>query len=162
MLSKNDRITLRNRENAQHSTGPKTPEGKQRSSMNAFKHGLTGQTILLPTETAAALQKFQKEYFDEFRPKGVVERQLTQTIAVLAWALNRASTVEHNVFALGQLRNSHLVDTSDPRVAAAISTAGMASKQVHDLEKYGRYEGRKLKLYGYAMNQLRALQKERR
>ena len=38
---------LINRANAQRSTGPKTEEGKQRSSLNALRHGLTGQTIIL-------------------------------------------------------------------------------------------------------------------
>ena len=35
-----------NRENAQKSTGPKTPEGKAKSSLNAVKCGLTGNTVL--------------------------------------------------------------------------------------------------------------------
>jgi hypothetical protein len=34
-----------NRANAQHSTGPTTPEGKAKSSHNAVKTGLTGRTI---------------------------------------------------------------------------------------------------------------------
>ncbi len=29
-----------NKENAKHSTGPRTDEGKQRTSQNALKHGL--------------------------------------------------------------------------------------------------------------------------
>ena len=32
--------TARNRENATHSTGPKTEAGKQRSCLNAMRHGL--------------------------------------------------------------------------------------------------------------------------
>ncbi|MHC4445109.1 MAG: hypothetical protein ACYTA5_21125 [Planctomycetota bacterium] len=36
-----------NRQNAKKSTGPKTPEGKARSSQNALKHGLLARQILI-------------------------------------------------------------------------------------------------------------------
>jgi hypothetical protein len=45
-----------NRANAQLSTGPSSPEGKAKSSHNALKTGLTGRTILLPTDDVAAYQ----------------------------------------------------------------------------------------------------------
>ena len=38
------------RKNAKHSTGPRTPEGKARSSQNARKHGLFARDTLLPDE----------------------------------------------------------------------------------------------------------------
>jgi hypothetical protein len=37
--------TVANRRNAQKSTGPKTPEGKRKSSLNAVKHGLLSKEI---------------------------------------------------------------------------------------------------------------------
>ena len=37
-----------NRANAQHSTGPKSKEGKARSRVNAFKHGLAVPASLIP------------------------------------------------------------------------------------------------------------------
>ncbi|MGI9069968.1 MAG: hypothetical protein ACR2JB_01230 [Bryobacteraceae bacterium] len=39
-----------NQANAQHSTGPKTPEGKAISCRNSFQHGLTGAFTVLPWE----------------------------------------------------------------------------------------------------------------
>ena len=39
-----------NRRNAQRSTGPKTQSGKQRSSQNAVRHGLTAETVIGPLE----------------------------------------------------------------------------------------------------------------
>jgi hypothetical protein len=36
-----------NAANAQHSTGPRTTEGKDRSSQNASKHGLTAREVVI-------------------------------------------------------------------------------------------------------------------
>ena len=48
-----------NRANAQNSSGPKSPEGKAKSSLNAVKTGLTGRTVLLPGDDAAAYDLFR-------------------------------------------------------------------------------------------------------
>src|SRR5437870_3866487 len=51
----------RNRQNAQKSTGPKTPEGKARSSKNATKHGLTASYAHLPDEPDDLFLSFLKD-----------------------------------------------------------------------------------------------------
>jgi hypothetical protein len=43
--------TVANRLNAQKSTGPKTPEGKRKSSLNAETHGLLSKIILADCDT---------------------------------------------------------------------------------------------------------------
>ncbi len=45
-----DKQFAANRANAKKSTGPKTPEGKNRSRMNGFKHGFTGHATVTTEE----------------------------------------------------------------------------------------------------------------
>ena len=54
---------LANRLNAQKSTGPRTEAGKNKSKINALKHGLRAQElVILPlgeTESGACLKKLE-------------------------------------------------------------------------------------------------------
>src|SRR6266852_3759344 len=96
-----DDRTARNRANAAHSTGPKTEAGKQRSCLNALRHGLTGHTIILPKEDLDAYHDFTDKSFAEFKPKGFLEKQLVPSLADTSWRLNRVAALEHNLIALG-------------------------------------------------------------
>ena len=58
-------LTQRNRMNAQHSTGPRSPEGKARSRLNGFRHGLAASTDLIlsdmsPRKTNALVKNCQE------------------------------------------------------------------------------------------------------
>src|SRR5579862_439171 len=90
-----------NRRNAQRSTGPKTGEGKTRSSRNNLRHGLTGQINILPTEDREAHDGFCAELSDSLNPETPMERQLALSVAEDSWRLNRARAIENNMFALG-------------------------------------------------------------
>jgi len=56
-LSQTSSQTEANRANAQLSTGPKTDTGKARARLNATRHGLTGQVMILSTEELAAYKR---------------------------------------------------------------------------------------------------------
>src|SRR5580700_6511030 len=86
--------TRANRANAAHSTGPRTESGKQRSSLNALRHGLTARTALLPTEDADAYQRHIQQFLDEYAPATPTETQLAHEIANTAWRLNRIPLIE--------------------------------------------------------------------
>ena len=88
-----DRAAI-NRANAEHSTGPRTPEGKARSSHNALRHGLTSRGAVLPCEDPAAYQQHCHQFFDEYQPATPTETQLTQELADTAWRLNRIPALE--------------------------------------------------------------------
>ena len=90
-----------NRANAQHSTGPNTPEGKQRSSLNALRHGLTGQIVVMPGEDLEAYQRRLASYTQAYRPVGPAEEDLVQALADTAWRLNRVAAMETNLLSLG-------------------------------------------------------------
>jgi hypothetical protein len=88
----------RNRLNAESSTGPRTEEGKAVSSKNALKTGLTGRTVLLPSDDAAAFEQHVQAYFDEYEPQGLRERELVQSLAETRWRLNRSFALEAALF----------------------------------------------------------------
>ena len=91
-----------NRANAQHSTGPSSPEGKAKSSHNALKTGLTGRTILLPTDDVAAYEKLVAVVHQKFHPQTDEEKLLAQSIADTEWRLLRIPTLESGLYALGR------------------------------------------------------------
>ena len=56
--------------NGAKSHGPKTEAGRQRSSQNALKHGLTAQTLVLPTEDPDEFNQLLTSCLDQFQPDG--------------------------------------------------------------------------------------------
>ncbi|MBV8867015.1 MAG: hypothetical protein JO210_16585, partial [Acidobacteriaceae bacterium] len=70
-----------NRLNAQRSTGPVSHEGKAISSLNAVKTGLTGRTVLLHSDDAAVYQQHLAAYQNEYKPVGLRETELVQSLA---------------------------------------------------------------------------------
>ncbi len=83
--------------NAQHSTGPKTPDGKQRTSLNALRHGLTSRIVVMPSEDIEAYQRHLESFIAEYQPKGATESHLVQALADTSWRLNRVAALETNV-----------------------------------------------------------------
>ena len=83
-----------NRRNAQSSTGPKTPEGKARSSLNALKHGLTSAQVLAPSESEDEFNAHADSLRDRFAPTDSYESILVDRIIAAAWRLRRALILE--------------------------------------------------------------------
>ena len=83
-----------NRRNAQKSTGPRTTEGKSRSSMNALKSGIDALSEIIPGEDPVALNGLTQEYLDRFRPATPEERSYVDVLIRADWRLRRLAAAE--------------------------------------------------------------------
>ncbi len=79
-----------NRRNARKSTGPKTPQGKMRSRMNALKHGLDAETLILPGESEAEDRDRLHAWAADSPPRDPLEASLLDQAVGLSWRLDRA------------------------------------------------------------------------
>ena len=157
-----ERRNLANRANALHSTGPKTAEGKRRSSLNAVRHGLTGQAVVLAGEDAAAYARLCKRYFDDLQPKAVVEEELVQTLADIAWRRNRLRVIENNLYALGRAENARDRIVHDSKIRAGLVMAEVFTHHARNFATLSMHEQRLSRQYGQALKQLNEAQAVRR
>jgi len=151
-----------NRANSQHSTGPRTPAGKQRSSLNALRHGLTGHVIVLPSEDHAAYDHHTRRLFDDLQPKGALEEQLVQSLSDTSWRINRIAALETNLLALGIHEQSNNIDTAHPEVHTALAMAAAVREQTRALSNLSSHEHRLSRQFERTLKQLREIQAERR
>jgi hypothetical protein len=139
-----------NRANAQHSTGPKTAEGKTRSSLNALRHGLTGQPVVMPTEDLQAYQRHLESFTDEYDPQGATEAHLVQALADTSWRLNRVAALETNLLA-----------AAPGQVEDAIAIVGFLERQSKALASLSMHSQRLSRQFERTVAQLRDLQQTR-
>jgi len=87
---------LASRVNGARSRGPRTDEGKARSSLNALTHGLTARgAIVLPlVERAEDWSAHLAGFVAALRPVGAVEQELVERMAAITWRLRRVERVE--------------------------------------------------------------------
>lgn len=150
-----------NRANARKSTGPRTAEGKKRSSLNATRHGLTGQVAVLPGEDLAAYFHFCSQFRESVSPVGFLEEQLAQSLAELRWRLNRVSQLENAVFSLGFDLHADDISTGHPEAHAALTNAITYLEHGSRIANLSVIASRLSRQYEKEFAQLRTLQAER-
>jgi len=87
-----------NRRNAQHSTGPKTPEGKAAIRFNALTYGLRTRATVLPDENAADYSRLWDEMEAQWQPQNRTERCYLETMVTSQWLLARVAESEKKVY----------------------------------------------------------------
>ena len=131
-----------NRLNAKKSTGPQSPEGKQRVAQNRTKHGLAGEHVVLPGEDQSSFDDLVATLNDNWDPHSETEAFLVETLAFNQWRLIRIGRMEH----------------------ASLLRKHQAQGEVRltmEVEDLSRYEGRSRRAYYQALNMLLKLQAAR-
>jgi hypothetical protein len=76
------------------SKGPSTPAGKERSSLNALRHGLCAKGIVLEHESRENFLILLQQHVDRFRPAGEVEFGMIEEMCAAYWRQRRAWSIE--------------------------------------------------------------------
>jgi hypothetical protein len=149
-----------NRANSLKSTGPRTPDGKAKVSLNAVKSGLTGRTVVLPSDDAALYQAHLLAFEKICTPVGHLEACLTQTLADTQWRLDRIHALELALFSKGRQEFSDLFEQQDATNNSMIDlhTASVYEKQFRN---FHLQESRLFRRYQLSWAELMALQKAR-
>ena len=132
-----------NRQNAQNSTGPRSPNGKAATSRNALKHGLCAEKHLLMDEDEQEFLALVQDLVNTLHPTGEAEEKLVKRIAVLQWRLDRALPLEtqiyHERLAILAVQNEEITQEEREAETELLAPAFMEDGQ-HDLIRLARYE----------------------
>jgi hypothetical protein len=146
-----------NRQNAQSSTGPTSATGKERSSLNATRHGFTGQTLVVSTEEKEAYEFHCLSYQEKYAPATHEETSLVQQCADLDWSIHQIFVQQSNMLTLINTITVQLMkEGGHDAVPAAIAPLQKS------LGTFSIYETRKRRAAQQVLTRLTALQDARR
>ena len=152
-----------NRANAQLSTGPRTPEGKAKSSLNAVRTGLTGRTILLSASEADAYELHVARFACDWNPVGDRETELVQSLADTQWRLNRIPILEAGLYASRRLEYADLfLDEEDENVRTLLIENYVWEANRSLFNNLNLQESRLRRYYARTEDELQNLQAKRR
>ena len=160
-----------NRRNALKSTGPATPEGKQRSRRNAVRHGLTAETVIAVLENSEDYEAFEAAVISDYDAETAAERELVLRLASVLWRLRRATGMETAIFdsvtedSRSLFRKTDQSLNFDPKNAIAESFLRLAALPTFALDRLSRYEyllWRQARQIVFTLESLRRRKREQR
>jgi hypothetical protein len=145
-----------NRQNAQKSTGPKTPEGRAAVRLNGVKHGLTAETIVLKGESQADFTNLLDSYEAEHDSATPTEEALVVQLALATWRLYHveAGFYTYKIKMLSDFGKGLNLD--DAECLGRVADCGSKT-----LDMFNRQEGRLERTFYRALHELQRLRKER-
>jgi hypothetical protein len=90
-----------NRQNAQHSTGPTSPAGKDAVRLNALKYGLRARDLIIFDEDPEEYKQLAADLEGDWRPQSRTESLLLEQMTTSQWLLARISRGESRIYQAG-------------------------------------------------------------
>jgi hypothetical protein len=180
-----ERKRLANQRNAQKSTGPRTIEGKKRSSQNAITHGLFTRDTVVEGEDKAEFKMLRRDFINVLKPQDYLELSFVDDIVNTRWKLIRYQRAEFERYVAAEadniktLRQTYIDQMGSPRLAepvfeqekkeylesgrerAAMAMAVLLDQKWKRLERLADYEQRMQRMISRSMRELQQLRKNR-
>jgi len=144
-----------NRENAQHSTGPRTAEGKDHSRFNAMKHGVDAKSMIIPGEDPAEREALSTSLLDQYQPQNTDEAFKVETLVELVWTILRLERFENKMLTIVAEQNPA---DPDGQIARVLLENGPAARALN--RSFGKLLSLR-RLYSKTEKELREAQARR-
>jgi len=142
------RRILSSRANGARSLGPKTPQGKRRSSQNAIRHGLLAKCLVLANESREGFEALLDQHLSRLSPADGVELGFVEEMVSASWRLRRIWAMETRL--LDDAVRSQQSPDELGRIAAAFSQLANSPQ----LGLIHRYETRLHTIYQRSLHNL--------
>jgi hypothetical protein len=87
-----------NRQNAQHSSGPASPEGKAAVRLNALTYGLRARSTIIDGEDPEEYKRLWANLEAEWQPQTCTERMYLEQMSTSQWLLARIARGESRIY----------------------------------------------------------------
>ena len=115
-----------------------TATGQNRSAMNAFQHGLSGNRMILQDHELEAYRRLSSALHHDYAPATETERQFVQKIIDCHTRLNRIVAIENNILNIGVHQNTNPESGNDPATEAMIAQARTWTLEAGSFDKLGQ------------------------
>src|SRR5436305_5478767 len=142
------------RANGAKSRGPKSAEGKEKSSKNALTHGFTAHhTLLLECENTGQFNEMREEFTAVHRPATPAEQDLVDEMIAARWRIRRLRTIDAVLVHCEMVRRKPEVEKQfvepDSGIHLALAFANLAEES-RAMALLSRHESRLQRAYDRA------------
>ncbi|SPE23313.1 hypothetical protein SBA3_1010028 [Candidatus Sulfopaludibacter sp. SbA3] len=130
-------------------------------AFNAYRHGLTGQVMIMTPADELAYSKHCQDVLASLGVEGDIEKKLAQSIADDQWRLFRSAAIDHTRFTLG-MSDPDKIHAHHPEIDAALAQAVVWASEAKNLNLMSLYESRAQRRIERNMKMLKQQQDERK